>query len=152
MRNAKARAHAVTPAQVQKTDDQWRAELTPEQYRVLRQAHTERPFTGEYVHNHADGSYRCAGCGAELFRSDAKFESGTGWPSFTEPAVAAAVELRPDNSLFMRRTEVVCRACGGHLGHVFSDGPRPAGQRYCINSCALSFEEAGPAGQNGDEG
>jgi peptide-methionine (R)-S-oxide reductase len=152
MRNAKARAHAVTPAQVQKTDEQWRAELTPEQYRVLRQAHTERPFTGEYVHNHADGSYRCAGCGAELFRSDAKFESGTGWPSFTEPAVAAAVELRPDNSLFMRRTEVVCRACGGHLGHVFDDGPRPTGQRYCINSCALSFEEAGPAGPNGDEG
>ena len=149
MRNAKARAHAVTPAQVQKTDEQWRAELTPEQYRVLRQAHTERPFTGEYVHNHADGSYRCAGCGAELFRSDAKFESGTGWPSFTEPAVAAAVELRPDNSLFMRRTEVVCRACGGHLGHVFGDGPRPTGQRYCINSCALSFEEASPAG--GDE-
>jgi len=149
MRNAKSRAHAVTPAQVQKTDEQWRAELTPEQYRVLRQAHTERPFTGEYVHNHADGSYRCAGCGAELFRSDAKFESGTGWPSFTEPAVAAAVELRPDNSLFMRRTEVVCRACGGHLGHVFDDGPRPTGQRYCINSCALSFEEASPAG--GDE-
>jgi peptide-methionine (R)-S-oxide reductase len=149
MRNAKARAHAVTPAQVQKTDEQWRAELTPGQYRVLRQAHTERPFTGEYVHNHADGSYRCAGCGAELFRSGAKFESGTGWPSFTEPAVAAAVELRPDNSLFMRRTEVVCRACGGHLGHVFDDGPRPTGQRYCINSCALSFEEASPAG--GDE-
>ena len=145
MRNAKARAHAVTPAQVQKTDEQWRAELTPEQYRVLRQAHTERPFTGEYVHNHADGSYRCAGCGAELFRSGAKFESGTGWPSFTEPAVAAAVELRPDNSLFMRRTEVVCRACGGHLGHVFDDGPRPTGQRYCINSCALSFEEPSPA-------
>jgi len=146
MRNAKSRAHAAASAQVQKTDEQWRAELTPEQYRVLRQAHTERPFTGEYVHNHADGSYRCAGCGAELFRSDAKFESGTGWPSFTEPAVAAAVELRPDNSLFMRRTEVVCRACGGHLGHVFDDGPRPTGQRYCINSCALSFEEASPAG------
>jgi peptide-methionine (R)-S-oxide reductase len=150
MRNAKARAHAaVTPAQAQKTDEQWRAELTPEQYRVLRQAHTERPFTGEYVHNHADGSYRCAGCGAELFRSGAKFESGTGWPSFTEPAVAAAVELRPDNSLFMRRTEVVCRACGGHLGHVFDDGPQPTGQRFCINSCALSFDEASPAG--GDE-
>ena len=145
----KAKAHAVTPAEVQKTDEQWRAELTEEQYRVLRQAHTERPFTGEYVHNHADGSYRCAGCGAELFRSDAKFESGTGWPSFTEPAVAAAVELRPDNSLFMRRTEVVCRACGGHLGHVFNDGPRPTGQRYCINSCALSFEAANASGDEG---
>jgi len=152
MRNAKSRAHAAASAEVQKTDEQWRAELTPEQYRVLRQAHTERPFTGEYVHNHADGSYRCAGCGAELFRSGAKFESGTGWPSFTEPAVAAAVELRPDNSLFMRRTEVVCRACGGHLGHVFDDGPRPTGQRYCINSCALSFEEAGPAAPDGAEG
>lgn len=149
MRNAKARAHAVTPAEVQKTDEQWRAELTEEQYRVLRQAHTERPFTGEYVHNHADGSYRCAGCGAELFRSDAKFDSGTGWPSFTEPSVAAAVELRPDNSLFMRRTEVVCRACGGHLGHVFNDGPRPTGQRYCINSCALSFEAADASGDKG---
>ena len=149
MRNAKARAHAVTPAEVQKTDEQWRAELTEEQYRVLRQAHTERPFTGEYVHNHADGSYRCAGCGAELFRSGAKFESGTGWPSFTEPALAAAVELRPDNSLFMRRTEVVCRACGGHLGHVFNDGPRPTGQRYCINSCALSFEAADAGGDEG---
>jgi peptide-methionine (R)-S-oxide reductase len=144
MRNAKDRVHAASAAQVQKSDEQWRSELTDEQYRVLRQAHTERPFTGEYVHNHADGSYRCAGCGAELFRSDAKFDSGTGWPSFTEPAVAAAVELRSDNSLFMRRTEVVCRACGGHLGHVFSDGPRPTGQRFCINSCALSFEEAGP--------
>jgi len=145
----KAKAHAVTPAEVQKTDEQWRAELTEEQYRVLRQAHTERPFTGEYVHNHADGSYRCAGCGAELFRSGAKFESGTGWPSFTEPALAAAVELRPDNSLFMRRTEVVCRACGGHLGHVFNDGPRPTGQRYCINSCALSFEAADASGDEG---
>jgi peptide-methionine (R)-S-oxide reductase len=135
-------------------DTRWRAELTPEQYQVSG-GRTERPFTGEYVHNHADGSYRCAGCGAELFRSGAKFESGTGWPSFTEPAVAAAVELRPDNSLFMRRTEVVCRACGGHLGHVFNDGPRPTGQRFCINSCALSFDAAGaadPAGPGGDEG
>ncbi len=149
MRNSKARARAVSAPEIQKPDEQWRAELTPEQYQVLRNAHTERPFTGEYVNNHADGSYHCAGCGAELFRSDAKFDSGTGWPSFYEPAVAAAVELRRDNSLFMRRTEVVCRACGGHLGHVFNDGPRPTGERFCINSCALSFapESAAPEGQ-----
>src|SRR6478736_5292441 len=131
------------------TERDWREKLTPEQYAVLREKGTERPFTGEHLHEKRDGTFSCAACGAELFRSDAKFESGTGWPSFTEPAVAAAVELRPDNSLFMRRTEVVCRACGGHLGHVFDDGPRPTGQRYCINSCALSFEEASPAG--GDE-
>ena len=134
---------------ISKTEEQWRADLSPEAYEVLRHGATERPFTGAYVHAKDDGTYRCAGCGAELFRSGAKFESGTGWPSFTEPALAAAVELRPDNSLFMRRTEVVCRACGGHLGHVFNDGPRPTGQRYCINSCALSFEEASPA--PGDE-
>jgi peptide-methionine (R)-S-oxide reductase len=141
MRNAKARARAVTAAEVQKTDEQWRAELTEEQYRVLRQAHTERPFTGEYVHNHTDGSYRCAGCGAELFRSDAKFDSGTGWPSFTEPAVADAVELRTDDSHGMSRTEVNCARCGGHLGHVFPDGPGPNGQRFCINSLSLDLDE-----------
>jgi peptide-methionine (R)-S-oxide reductase len=144
MRKARTSTEAAVAREITKPDERWREELTPLQYSVLRQAHTERPFTGEYVHNHADGTYRCAGCGAELFQSGTKFESGTGWPSFTEPAVAAAVELRPDNSLFMRRTEVVCRACGGHLGHVFDDGPRPTGQRYCINSCALSFDPAGP--------
>ena len=128
--------------EVQKPDEQWRQELTPLQYSVLREAHTERPFTGEYVSNHADGFYRCAGCGNKLFSSDAKFDSGTGWPSFDEPTIAEAVELRPDNSLFMRRTEVVCRRCGGHLGHVFNDGPTRTGKRYCMNSCSLSFEPA----------
>ena len=131
----------ATEQEITKTDEQWRAELTPEQYEVLRKGATERPFTGKYVNVKDDGVYRCAGCGAELFASDTKFESGTGWPSFTEPAVAAAVETRADNSLFMRRTEVTCRACGGHLGHVFDDGPREAGGlRYCINSCALEFD------------
>jgi peptide-methionine (R)-S-oxide reductase len=124
-----------------KTDEQWRQELTPEQYAVLRKGATERAFTGEYWNVKEDGVYRCAGCGAELFSSDTKFDSGSGWPSFTEPAVAAAVETRPDNTLFMRRTEVVCRRCGGHLGHVFEDGPADkGGLRYCINSSALELD------------
>jgi peptide-methionine (R)-S-oxide reductase len=126
---------------IEKTDAQWREELTPEQYAVLRQQATEAPFTGRYALTKDKGMFECAGCGAELFSSDTKFDSGSGWPSFTEPSVAEAVELRPDHSHGMSRTEVVCAACGGHLGHVFDDGPRDAGgMRYCINSCALNLE------------
>ena len=125
---------------VEKTDEEWREQLTPEQYEVLRRKATERPFTGKYVHTKDQGMYRCGACGVELFSSDTKFDSGSGWPSFTEPANTENVELVSDNSHGMRRTEVICKACGGHLGHVFDDGPGPTGQRYCINSCALELD------------
>ena len=131
-------------ASASRSDAEWREILTAEQYHVLREKGTEPPFTGAYVHNKEAGTYSCGACGAELFDSETKFESGTGWPSFTEPKNLENVELRPDNSLFMRRTEVICSNCGGHLGHVFDDGPGPAGQRYCINSCALDFKPVDP--------
>jgi peptide-methionine (R)-S-oxide reductase len=128
-------------ARIEKTEDEWRAQLSDEEFDVTRRAATEAPFTGRYWDNHEEGMYRCVCCGTQLFSSGTKFDSGTGWPSFTEPVNLEHVELREDRSLFMRRTEVVCKHCDAHLGHVFPDGPGPTGQRYCINGCALKFDE-----------
>ena len=132
-------------AKVTKTDAEWREQLSPEQYAVLRRAGTERAGSGEYASSKENGVYRCAGCGAALFRSDTKYESGTGWPSFWEPVAPGAVAERSDTELGMLRTEVLCAACDGHLGHVFPDGPPPTGRRYCMNSLALKLERGGDA-------
>jgi len=131
---------------ISKTDQEWRAELSPEQFEVLRHGATERPFSGQYVNAKEDGTYRCAACGAELFSSDTKFDSGTGWPSFTAAAAEGTVITHEDHSYGMRRVEVRCANCDAHLGHVFPDGPGPTGMRYCINGCALDLDTEGKSG------
>ena len=124
---------------MKKEEDEWKLTLSPEQYKVLRECGTEPPFTGKYVHHKENGIYVCAGCGNELFSSNTKFESGSGWPSFWDQVSEDAIEIREDNSIWMKRTEIICKKCGGHLGHVFDDGPNPTGLRYCVNSLSLDF-------------
>ena len=137
----------MTP-KIDKSKSEWKELLTKDQFRILRKKGTEIPFTGEYNDNKRKGTYLCAGCGQALFRSDTKYESGTGWPSFWAPIESESVGEHADNNMLMRRTEIVCNRCGGHLGHVFDDGPEPTGQRYCVNSLSLKFEEENPSGED----
>ena len=139
---AKPSKPSSASAKSTQTEEEWKKQLTPEQFHILREKGTERAFTGKYWNNHEAGTYRCAGCGQLLFSSDTKYDSGTGWPSFWQPLSPSAVQLHEDSSFGMSRVEVVCSRCGGHLGHVFPDGPKPTGQRYCMNSASLSFEKS----------
>lgn len=129
------------PQKIEKTEQDWRRELTPEQYKILREKGTEPPFTGAFVHTKEKGKYLCAACGHELFSSDTKYDSGSGWPSFWEPVKPENVDMQEEHSFGMKRTEVLCSRCGGHLGHVFDDGPKPSGKRFCVNSASLKFEK-----------